>query len=214
MNVYKINTSNLDTYGWLHDGSHPIPFHLTCLQRITHTWWWRMKAWWLLMMLMMMVVEKTSKSHSPGWRAGPIWPPKRRSWLRRRSVSRNAPCLWIPRFFRYIWGYAKRETEMTLQGPKRWVHAPTPSGRVGPPLGLLVPPLVCFQSPGFLFWWKTDVVFFLDFISCENWQKEDFAKNSVRFSSFYTSMGRFRSKSSSKVLGKVDTFWMYQLPQA
>jgi hypothetical protein len=31
---------------------------------------------------------------------------------------------------------------------------------------------------------KTDVVFFSDLISCKNNQKRDFAKNSVRFSSF------------------------------
>jgi hypothetical protein len=42
-------------------------------------------------------------------------------------------------------------------------------------------------------------------------KKGDFAKNSIRFITFYPNMVRFRSNSLSKVLGKVDTFGMYHL---
>ena len=68
--------------------------------------------------------------------------------------------------------------------PDRWAHAVKESDRVGPTLlGLvrLLKSVFCTMS---FFSIKNDVVFFPDLISCKNNQKGDFAKNSVRFSSF------------------------------
>ena len=66
----------------------------------------------------------------------------------------------------------------------RWAHAAKESSRVGPTLVALEPFLVSIFCSMFSFSIKNDVVFFSDFISCKNSQKRDFAKNSVRFSSF------------------------------
>jgi hypothetical protein len=45
---------------------------------------------------------------------------------------------------------------------------------------------------------------------CQNRQKEDFAKNSVRFFRFISYLVIFQSKTISKVFGKIDVFWMHQ----
>ena len=65
-----------------------------------------------------------------------------------------------------------------------WAHAARYRGRVGPPLLALRHPLVSIFCPMSLFSIKSGVVFFPDFISCKNSQRRDFAKNSVRISSF------------------------------
>ena len=68
--------------------------------------------------------------------------------------------------------------------PDRWAHTVKESDRVGPTLlGLvrLLESVFCTMS---FFSIKNDVVFFSDLISCKNNQKRDYAKNSVRFSSF------------------------------
>ena len=70
------------------------------------------------------------------------------------------------------------------EAPDGWAHAVKESDRVGPTLlGLvrLLESVFCTMS---FFSIKNDVVFFPDLISCKNNQKGDFAKNSVRFSSF------------------------------
>ena len=111
-------------------------------------------------------------------------------------------------------GCAEAEGEEVPEAPDRWAHAAKESGHVGPTLlslGRFLVPI--FRSMSF-FSKKNDVVFFPDLISYKNNQKRDFAKNGVRFSSFYSNMGRFRSKLLNKVIGKVDAFWMHQLPQS
>ena len=45
---------------------------------------------------------------------------------------------------------------------------------------------------------KTDVVFFPDLISCKNRQKQDFAKNSIRFSSFNQVWGDSGTNNEAK----------------
>ena len=65
-----------------------------------------------------------------------------------------------------------------------WAHAARYRGRVGPPLLALERFLVSIFCPLSSFSRNIDVVFFPDFISYKNSQKRDFAKNSVRFSSF------------------------------
>ena len=65
-----------------------------------------------------------------------------------------------------------------------WAHMTRYRGRVGPTLLALVHPLVSILCTLSSFSIKNDVVFFSDFISYENRQREDFAKNNVRFSSF------------------------------
>ena len=71
-----------------------------------------------------------------------------------------------------------------LEAPDRWAHAAKESGLVGPTLLGLGRFLVSiFRSMAF-FSIKNDVVFSPDLIFCKNNQKRDFAKNSVRFSSF------------------------------
>ena len=81
--------------------------------------------------------------------------------VRRRPEVRRCP--------RPIWG-----------GPTRpgtgaaWGHLIWPSG---------TPSCPSF-CPSCFFSRKSDVVFFPDFISCKNSQRRDFAKNSVRISSF------------------------------
>ena len=81
-------------------------------------------------------------------------------------------------------GYTEAEGEKVLEAPNTWAHAAKESGRVGPSiLGLrrFLVSILCTLSS---FSIKNDVVFFLDLVSCKNNQKGDFAKNSVRFSSF------------------------------
>ena len=91
-------------------------------------------------------------------------------------------------------GYAEAEGDEVPEDLDRWAHATKESGRMGPTLlGLRRFLVSIFRSMSF-FSIKNDVVFFPDLISCKNNQKRDFAKNSVRFSSFYSNMGRFRSK--------------------
>ena len=81
-------------------------------------------------------------------------------------------------------GYVKVEVEAVLEAPLGWAHAARYSGRVGPPLLGLRRFLMSILRTLSSFSIKNDVVFFLDLISCKNNQKGDFAKNSVRFSSF------------------------------
>jgi hypothetical protein len=49
---------------------------------------------------------------------------------------------------------------------------------------------------------KIDVVFFPDLISCKNSQKQDFAKNSVRFCSFIQIWDDFGGNYEAKYLEK------------
>ena len=81
-------------------------------------------------------------------------------------------------------GYAKDEGEAVLEAPYGWAHVAQGPGRVGPPLLGLRRFLVSILCSLSSFSIKNDVVFFSDLISCKNKQKRDFAKNSVRFSSF------------------------------
>jgi hypothetical protein len=81
-------------------------------------------------------------------------------------------------------GYAKAKGEAVPEAQDRWAHAAKESGRMGPPLFLLGHFLVSIFCTKSFFSIKIDVVYFSDLISCKNNQKRDFAKNSVRFSSF------------------------------
>ena len=81
-------------------------------------------------------------------------------------------------------GYAKTEGEAVPEAQDGWAHTAKESGRVGPTLSALGHFLVSIFCTMSLFSIKIDVVFFSDLISCKNNQKQDFAKNSVRFSSF------------------------------
>ena len=63
-------------------------------------------------------------------------------------------------------------------------RVPTVPGRVGLPLLAHRHPLVSIFCPMSSFSIKSDVVFFPDFISYKNSQERDFAKNSIRNSSF------------------------------
>ena len=63
-------------------------------------------------------------------------------------------------------------------------HAATVPGHVGLSLLALRHPLMPIFCPTSFFSINIDVVFFPDFISCKNRQERDFAKNSVRISSF------------------------------
>ena len=96
----------------------------------------------------------------------------------------NSPPLRAPTFS-YIWGGTRKaEGEAAPEAPVRWAHVAQGSGRVGPTLlGLvrLLESVFCTMS---FFSIKNDVVFFPDLFFCKNNQKRDFAKNSVRFSSF------------------------------
>ena len=84
----------------------------------------------------------------------------------------------------YIKGFVEVEGEEVSDAPDGWAHVAKESGRVGPStLGLRRFLMSIFRSKAF-FSIKNDVVFFPDLISCKNNQKRDFAKNSVRFSSF------------------------------
>ena len=88
-------------------------------------------------------------------------------------------------------GYVEAKGEGVSEAPYGWAHAPKESGRVGPSLlGLRRFLVSIFRSWAF-FSIKNDVVFFPDLISCKHNQKQDFAKNNVRFSIFYSNMGRF-----------------------
>ena len=84
-------------------------------------------------------------------------------------------------------------------------HAATVPGRVGPPLLALRHPLVSIFCPKCFFSIKNDVVFFLDFISCKNSQGRDFAKNSVRISSFIQIWKDLGANYEAKCLEK----WMH-----
>ena len=130
----------------------------------------------LMMMMEMMVVKKASKFSSPAWKAGPIWSPKWRSWWWWRSVSRKTPCLWQGRFLGYIRRYAKGGGEATFDG-QTGLGVAVPLGRAT--CALLGPrwPQVHIFSPNSLFFIKTSVVFFPEFISnvsCVRRRKEDF----------------------------------------
>ena len=81
-------------------------------------------------------------------------------------------------------GTSKTGDETVHEAHFEWAHVARYRGRMGPPLLALVHPLVSILCMLSSFSIKNHVVFFPDFISCENSQKEDFAKNSVRFSSF------------------------------
>ena len=81
-------------------------------------------------------------------------------------------------------GYTKAEGEGVLKAQIRWAHAAKESGHVGPIILALEHFLVSMFCPTSSFSIKNDVVFFPDLIFCKNKQKRDFAKNSVRFSSF------------------------------
>ena len=81
-------------------------------------------------------------------------------------------------------GYTEAEGEEVPEAPDRWAHAAKESGRVGPTLSALRNFLVSIFCTMSFFSIKIDVVFFSDLISGKNNQKRDFAKNSVRFSSF------------------------------
>ena len=89
-------------------------------------------------------------------------------------------------------GYTKAEGEDVPEAPDRWAHAAKESGRMGPSLLGLGRFLVSIFRTMSFFSIKNDVVFFSDLNYCKNNQKGDFAKNSVRFSSFYSNMGRFQ----------------------
>ena len=81
-------------------------------------------------------------------------------------------------------GYAKAEVEAVLEAPVGWAHAARYRGRVGPTHLALERFLVSIFCPLSFFSIKIDVVIFPDLFSCRNSQKRDFARNSVRFSSF------------------------------
>ena len=87
-------------------------------------------------------------------------------------------------FFLIYEGVRRRPEARRCPRPIWGAHAATVPGRVGPPLLALRHPLVSIFCPTCFFSIKSDVVFFHDFIFCKNSQGRDFAKNSVRNSSF------------------------------
>ena len=102
-------------------------------------------------------------------------------------------------------GYVEDRRRDGARGPFWGAHTATVPGCVGPPLLALRHPLVSIFCPKCFFSMKNDVVFFPDFISCKNSQGRDFAKNSIRNSSFIQIWKDPGANYDAKCLEK----WMY-----
>jgi hypothetical protein len=70
MNVFKINPSNLGQRVKLHDQSHPIPIHLTCLEDYSH-----------MMMEMKLMVDGDDGDEYGGEDGLQSPPPREKFWI-------------------------------------------------------------------------------------------------------------------------------------
>lgn len=149
-----------------------------------------------------MAVKTTSGSLYRRRNPGSIWP-RNEERGGGGGVFREYPSPSGARVFSRIWrGTSKTGDETVSGGQLEWAHVARYRGRVGP-LFWASGTLLCLSfGPACSFSRKNGVVFFLDLISCRNRQKRDFAKNSVRFSSFIQVWDDSRVNYEAKCLEK------------
>jgi hypothetical protein len=142
-----------------------------------------------------------------GVESGINQPPKTKIMVAAVLWFAKASSFWKHWFSRYIRTCIEGEAEWTSEAQTGMGGAVSLLDRATCALFAgRVPPVSGFFSNS-LFFMKTSVIFSPKFISIDtNRQKRYFAKNSVTFCRFISYLVRFRSKTMSKVLGKVDAF--------
>ena len=93
---------------------------------------------------------------------------------------------------------AKGEAEMMLEGPEAPGGAPKGGGRATQGLLAFWGPFASSKSPDCFSWWKSHVVFFLDFISCKNNQKENFPKKQCQILQFLFKYGEILGQNNEQ----------------
>ena len=147
-----------------------------------------------MVMVMELMVDGDDGGGDGGEDGLRIPPPEEKSWIdlspETKIVMMAAVCFAkAPPFlgqviFLLYEGVHRRPEAIRCPRPIWGADAATVPGRVGPPHLALRHPLVSIFCAMIFFSINIDVVFFPDFISCKNSQGRDFAKNSIRNSSF------------------------------
>ena len=168
---------------------NPHPPHIPAGELLTHGdgdeahGWWR-RCWWRWWW-------RWRRNLSPGWRAGSIWPLETKIvMVATLGIVKESVLLGLRVFGVYKESPERRGRDdargaggTRWRAPGEWVCHPRPFG----------PPALVFliQNPNLLLLVKSFRGIFPRFYFLQNSQKWDFAKNSVRFCSFYSSMWRF-----------------------